>query len=49
MHERLTPREAYERTFTGDRWDALAAAGANKQRPLWASTGVKNPRYDDTR
>ena len=49
MHERWTPREAYERTFTGDRWDALAAAGANKQRPLWASTGVKNPRYDDTR
>ena len=49
MHERWTPREAYERTFTGERWDALAAAGANKQRPLWASTGVKNPRYDDTR
>jgi transaldolase len=40
---------AYERTFAGARWDALAAAGANKQRPLWASTGVKNPRYDDTR
>ena len=27
----------------------LAAAGANKQRPLWASTGVKDPAYDDTR
>src|SRR6476469_7837788 len=41
--------QAYEQTFTGDRWDALAAAGANKQRPLWASTGVKDPKYDDTR
>ena len=28
---------------------ALEAAGANKQRPLWASTGVKDPAYDDTR
>jgi transaldolase len=41
--------QAYEQTFTGDRWAALAAAGANKQRPLWASTGVKDPAYDDTR
>ena len=41
--------QAYEQTFTGDRWDALAVAGANKQRPLWASTGVKDPKYDDTR
>jgi len=41
--------QAYEQTFAGDRWDALAAAGANKQRPLWASTGVKDPKYDDTR
>jgi len=41
--------QAYEQTFTGTRWDALAAAGANKQRPLWASTGVKDPQYDDTR
>src|SRR6478609_10972137 len=40
--------EAYEKFFTGERWEALAAAGANKQRPLWASTGVKNPDYDDT-
>jgi transaldolase len=39
---------AYEEFFTGDRWDALAAAGAHKQRPLWASTGVKNPDYRDT-
>lgn len=40
--------EAYEKFFSGERWDKLAAAGANKQRPLWASTGVKNPDYDDT-
>jgi transaldolase len=41
--------QAYEQTFTGDRWAALHAKGANKQRPLWASTGVKDPQYDDTR
>ena len=41
--------QLYEQTFTGDRWAALAAAGATKQRPLWASTGVKDPKYDDTR
>jgi len=41
--------QAFEQIFAGDRWDALAAAGANKQRPLWASTGVKDPKYDDTR
>ena len=40
--------EAYEKFFSGDRWDKLAAAGANRQRPLWASTGVKNPDYKDT-
>lgn len=40
--------EAFETFFSGPRWDALAAAGANLQRPLWASTGVKNPDYDDT-
>ena len=40
--------EAYETFFSGERWDALAAAGANRQRPLWASTGVKNPDYRDT-
>ena len=41
--------EAYEEVLAGDRWRELAAAGANVQRPLWASTGVKNPDYDDTR
>src|SRR5689334_22453493 len=32
----------------GPRWQALAAAGARPQRPLWASTGVKNKDYPDT-
>jgi transaldolase len=41
--------EQYERMFDGSRWDALAAAGARPQRPLWASTGVKDPTYDETR
>jgi transaldolase len=40
--------QAYEKFFSGDRWEALEAAGARKQRPLWASTGVKNPDYKDT-
>lgn len=40
--------KAFEEYFTGDRWESLVAAGANPQRPLWASTGVKNPDYDDT-
>jgi transaldolase len=34
--------------LASDRWKQLAEAGANPQRPLWASTGVKNPDYDDT-
>ena len=40
--------QAYEEFFTGPRWEDLLARGANTQRPLWASTGVKNPDYDDT-
>ncbi|AGS72890.1 transaldolase [Streptomyces collinus Tu 365] len=40
--------EAYEEVFASGRWDALAKAGANRQRPLWASTGVKDPAYKDT-
>jgi transaldolase len=40
--------QAYEEVFSSDRWKALAAAGAKPQRPLWASTGVKDPNYDDT-
>lgn len=39
---------AYQEAFATDRWQALAAAGAHPQRPLWASTGVKNPDYPDT-
>src|SRR3954452_7460163 len=40
--------ERYEKVIGSDRWKALAAAGAHVQRPLWASTGVKDPSYDDT-
>ncbi|RSN45543.1 transaldolase [Streptomyces sp. WAC 04229] len=40
--------EAYENVFAGDRFTALAGARANAQRPLWASTGVKDPAFRDT-
>ena len=40
--------QAYEEVFSSDRWRALEAKGAAPQRPLWASTGVKNPEYSDT-
>jgi transaldolase len=40
--------QAYEEVFSSDRWLALEKYGANKQRPLWASTGVKDPAYPDT-
>jgi transaldolase len=39
----------YERVFGSDRWAALAAAGARPQRPLWASTSVKDPAFPDTK
>ena len=39
----------FEELFATDRWQALAAAGARPQRPLWASTSVKDPQYRDTR
>jgi transaldolase len=39
---------AYEEVFGSDRFAALKADGARVQRPLWASTGVKNPDYSDT-
>ena len=40
---------AYEEVFcSGGRWTPLAEAGGWVQRPLWASTGVKNPDYSDT-
>ncbi len=44
---RLAYRD-YQKFFEGERWAKLAEAGANTQRPLWASTGVKNPDYSDT-
>ena len=40
---------AFEELLASDRWKALAAAGAKPQRPLWASTGVKDPSYADDR
>lgn len=40
--------QAYEEAFGSERWSALENAGANRQRPLWASTGVKDPAYQDT-
>jgi transaldolase len=41
--------QRFEQTLAGDRWHALAAAGARPQRPLWASTSTKDPAYPDTR
>jgi transaldolase len=38
----------FRQIFSGPRWDKLAADGARVQRPLWASTGTKDPRYPDT-
>jgi len=40
--------QLFEQEFATDRAQALLAAGANKQRPLWASTGVKDPALPDT-
>ena len=40
--------QLFRRTFSGPRWEALAARGARVQRPLWASTSTKNPAYPDT-
>jgi transaldolase / glucose-6-phosphate isomerase len=39
--------ERYQRIFSGRRWDALAAKGAQTQRVLWASTSTKNPKLRD--
>jgi transaldolase len=47
----LNARVAYgsfERIFSGPAWEELAAEGARPQRPLWASTSVKDPFYPDT-
>jgi len=37
----------YRERFADERWRALAASGAQPQRPLWASTGTKDPAYSD--
>jgi transaldolase / glucose-6-phosphate isomerase len=39
--------QAYKELFAGDTWNALASAGAQTQRLLWASTGTKDPSYSD--
>jgi transaldolase/glucose-6-phosphate isomerase len=39
--------QRYQRIFSGPRWQALAAGGAQTQRVLWASTSTKNPNYRD--
>jgi transaldolase len=41
--------QRYEQMIATDRWQALQAAGARPQRPLWASTSTKDPTYPDTR
>ena len=41
--------QLFEEKFASPRWLTQVERGANKQRPLWASTGVKDPSYDDTR
>jgi len=40
--------QVFEQAFDSERAKVLLAAGAHKQRPLWASTGVKDPAYPDT-
>ncbi len=40
--------ELFEQRVATDRWQALAGQGANLQRPLWASTSVKDPSFGDT-
>ncbi len=37
----------FQQVFAGSRWEKLAAAGAQLQRPLWASTSTKNPAYPE--
>ncbi len=39
--------QLFQEHFSGPRWEALAARGAHRQRPLWASTSTKNPAYPD--
>src|SRR6478609_1924662 len=44
---RLAYRE-FQEVFSSERWTPLETAGAHKQRPLWASTSVKDPKLPDT-
>jgi transaldolase/glucose-6-phosphate isomerase len=39
--------QLFKQVFSGERWEKLKQHGANVQRPLWASTGTKNPSYSD--
>ncbi len=39
--------QVFKEIFSGRRWEALRAKGASLQRPLWGSTGTKNPAYSD--
>jgi transaldolase len=48
VNARLAYRN-HEEVLASDRWAALARVGARPQRPLWASTGVKDPAYADAR
>ena len=41
--------QAHQQLTATERWQRLARLGARQQRPLWASTGVKNPAYPDTK
>jgi len=41
--------QAFSKIFSGGRWKALAEKGAYVQRPLWASTGTKDPKYKDVK
>jgi transaldolase len=43
----LVAYEAFQQTYRGPRWDALAREGARVQRPLWASTSTKDPALPD--
>ena len=45
----LLTYQAFEMQAATARWKALESNGARIQRPLWASTGVKDPAYEDTR
>ncbi|WDF34749.1 transaldolase [Arthrobacter agilis] len=40
--------QVFQEQFSSERWQVLEAAGAHAQRPLWASTGVKDPNLPDT-